>query len=60
MQNATIKARAVFFKTSGVSGLLKELKIMQGRAIFKIKSTIFFFVKSSIIPVFLQYIPTPR
>ncbi len=60
MQKATIKARAVFFKISGVKGLLKELKIIQGRVIFKIRSINFFLVWSSIMPFFLQYMPTPK
>ena len=58
MQKATASIMAVWIRICGVRGLLKELKIMQGRVILRIRSTSFFLVSWSMRCIFMQYIPT--
>ena len=60
MATATTRIKAVCISTSGVRGLLKELKIMHGRVILSMMSTSFFLVSRSMSPAFMQYIPTAR
>ena len=60
MATATTMIKAVCISTSGVRGLLKELKIMHGRVILSMMSTSFFLVSRSMSPAFMQYIPTAR
>ena len=57
---ATTRIKAVCFITSGVRGLLKELKIMHGRVILRMMSTSFSLESRSMSPTFMQYIPTAR